>query len=210
MKRATAIPITILALAGCSASNADRPNGSSDKSNTATYSSMPSTVAAPTSAASAAPSTTARGNIPKVIGQQGGTTVSTTDSTVVFNFIVDAITPNFKCTGPYAQSPVNGQYLAVTISVTGGAGISTVGNALRVSPADFQIVGQDGVLESGIASPGTYGCVADTATYPQSGVGQGVTGKGTVVLDTKNASGFLVFSPQQVSLSNGHGWEYTF
>lgn len=215
MKRlATGIALgATLALAGCSgftSSNSSDYTPPSYSDHASVVSEHPSqdadTTTHPDTPKPAAPTTNARGNIEKQIGEQGTIQVTATKA-VVFTFTINAITPGYKCTGSYPEPSQNGQFLAIDMTVTAGPGASEVGGSVDISAYDFQIIGLDGVVESNTDSIATYGCVADSHEFPTQGVSQGTTGHGIVVLDTKNASGYLVFKPAY--MSDG-GFEYKF
>lgn len=221
MKRiiAACAVLAILLLAGCSSGGGwgpefvaqqqnSAPETQSGKSEThsdapdTSYESTPSTVSTPPPPPK--PALNVRGNIEKAIGEIAG---ATSNGGKLFDFVITGITPGFQCSSGYANPPENGQFLAVSMTVTAGPSVAQMGGSMNISGYDFQIIGVDGVAESNVQSVATYSCLDNAQQFPAQGIPQGTTANGTIVLDTKNASGFLVFRPPFMSDA---GWEYKF
>ena len=206
MKRYGALAVIALIATGCAANDTKAATATQ----TASYAATPSEVAAaetseqpsPTAAASKSP----RGYVVKKIGEQGSLFDTTNNNKPVFTFSVDEIVPGYQCQGDYPPENKNGQFIAVKTTFTTGPDLTklTTPPTLHLSEQDWKIIGADGVQEQGISD--AFGCAPSTEQWPQD-VGTNVTVKATFVLDTRNASGIIAFTPW---FANGSGWEWQF
>lgn len=222
MKKIAALLAVGLVLAGCSGESGrvlpeatysdEADNVGDDKedwpSEWATTPSDDAGAAEP--AAPAEPEYNARGHIETNVGDEGivFATDAPADPPYPLTFTVTAIEPNYQCTGEWSEPSENGQFLAVSMTLVTGPDLQDIsyGDSLHFSESDFQIIGTDGVVENNIDTFATYSCLSDSESFPMSGVGPSLTANVKFVLDTKAASGYLVFEPLGIQ----HGWEYEF
>jgi hypothetical protein len=141
------------------------------------------------------PSTNARGNIVKTLGEEGGLTNE--DGTTLFTFAIDSITPDVPCPGDYSSPPENGHLTAV----------STDTDYLSVSAYDFSFIGSNGLTFTNVATVATYSCLEESTLFPSAELQPGSQYAGAVLLDLPEAAGTLIYRPSSVS---GGGWEISY
>jgi len=198
-----------LALAGCSSGTDTSARATPVPAETAKQpvaTPTPSPSATPTAESRYGTSTkNARGNLVKAIGQLSGGSVSPTDPTVVVEFTLTAIDPNFKCTNQYAQAPANGHFVALTFDVQTTADLAKAAfPEWSIMSSDFRVFAPDGTREND-STGNSSGCLKESEALPAF-MGPGEHAVGKVVLDTAQTTGSIV-------LANGGGstgWEWGF
>lgn len=198
--------LTIAALlAACGSSNVDDNAASTTKQSATSEPPTTETTAAPTS--SEAPSTNERGNVPKQIGEVGGISSEGRGGVLdVLSFTFDSIEVGRECSSSQAVAPENGQFIFVTMTLTGGDKLEVPG--ISLNPNGFYIVDTTtGARDSNSITAATYGCVDYTERLPDQ-VTRNTTVTGLVILDTAvpSGSGAIVWSPD----GSGTGWEITY
>lgn len=165
----------------------------------------PPTVTATSTTKKATSSLSPRGLIPKTVGQVAA--IGDDAANPDLSFTVDAITVDGKCTSQFAENPENGHFVVLSMTVKTSV---TMAKSLFfvVSPADFAIVGADGVTETNLTTAGSFGCLSDREQFPSQQFAAGSQYVGKVVLDSKNTHGILEFRPPM--LIDNSGWEWTF
>lgn len=194
-----------LSLAGC--------GGSSPATTAPTSPSVESIGATPAAPATEGPKKSPRGNIVKQLGEAGS--VTTPDGKPMVNFVINSITPDAPCSGPYPSALENGHtvILDVTIETTEELGNTANGGiaTFDMNASMFKFVGANGTTFNGnLGTVGAYSCLPDEQTIGANGAGIGpaekVTGK--IALDVPETTGTLVF--KSYMLSNAGGWEWAF
>lgn len=203
MRRVLALAL-VMSLTACGA-----PSATSSGSATPTVSEVAITAtAAPTSTPTptAKPKATspwnARGNVVKGIGEPG-TLVSRDKKTVLLEFTVTAIEPNFQCTNQYAQPSQNGNFIAISLEIETKPELGE--KRFDVGPHLWKVIGPDGVTENDSMGSGAM-CLNASERIP-SGIGSGERLVGQVVLDSKHTSGVVVLAADPGS---AYGWEWSF
>ena len=147
----------------------------------------------------AAPST-ANGGISLADGDLATITFPDTDDPSI-QFSVTGITVNPTCTEDpeLVLTPENGQFIAVTMTVTTAAdyaGQLSTGGLLMVSPRDFSGYLPDGT--SVLSSDAGNSCVPEAEQLPDS-IPAGETVTGTVILDLSEAATSITYAPVGVT-----------
>lgn len=204
---------SLLFVAGCS-SEGGNAGGSTSIEPSPSYADEPSNVESTeteSTTSTSAPPTSPRGYTVKQIGETGYLLGSNNspDPPYPLQFVITAIETGYQCQGPYPMPNENGQFIAVRMAITTGPNLfdATYGTPLYLSSTDFKIIGLDGVQENNVATMATFSCLPDSEIFPNAGLGPNVTVNVAFVLDTKTASGYLVFAP---AVLGGGGWEITF
>lgn len=197
------IVLILLLLTGCGSPNVDDNAASTTPSTTA----EPPTESTTAPTSSEAPSTNERGNVPKQIGEVGGISSEGRGGTLdVLTFTVDAIEVGRACTSSQAVPPENGQFIFVTMTLTGGDKLEVPG--ISLNPNGFYVVDTTtGARDSNTITTATYACVDYTERLPDQ-VTRNTTVTGVVILDTAvpSGSGAIVWSPD----GSGTGWEFAY
>ena len=193
-----------LALTGCTVSvgRAEKP---SPAATSATPSAIPSLAPSATPSWNPPPEPTtpgnqtlnAHGNLPKAIGELGGL-FGPDGSTRIVRFEVTAITLDFTCTPPATAPPLNGQYVALDITVWA---YPALGGDFIMGPSQFFGYDAVGTTVSPIGAP--VGCLTAADHLPPLFRAGSVT-KGRLVFDMPKGHGSLAFEPSDVDL----GWEW--
>lgn len=192
------------------------PPAAADSSSAPVATSAAATSAAKPSAAKktseglatgATPSTNARGNLVKKVGQLAGLSFPNSEDKMEMTFKVTSITPNFKCDAQFAQTPKNGHTVAIGIDETLApkAVMGEGGGPLDAGWFSWnaKIIKRDGTTENGTQL--MSGCAKDSESLPMQ-VGPGEHAKGLLVVDTSQTKGAVVLS--LIFMQNG--WEYSF
>jgi hypothetical protein len=167
-----------------------------------------SSPAATTSSPPPGPPRSPRGNLIKAFGEEAGYCSATTEcnpSNVEVTFAIDSVTVNPKCDTGFAHPPENGTLLAVALRV---ATATTLPPDLYTSFSafDFQIIGQDGLTVSNLATAATYSCLNPSETFTSGQLRPGQKYAGTILLDSPSPTGTLIYAPANSSI----GWEWQF
>lgn len=143
-----------------------------------------------------------RGNIVKQLGEEGGITNS--DGEDAFRFAIDAITPDYQCTGQFSEAPENGHFVAIDLRVATG-NMDEIGYFM-INPNDFKFIGPDGLTFSNVATMATYSCLPDNEQFSSDPLGPGQQYAGRMVFDLPAPTGVLIYRP---AITEG-GWEWEF
>lgn len=148
-----------------------------------------------------------RGNLIKALGQPAGQSDSITKKQTV-NFIINSITVDPPCTGPYPQPSEKGHFVVLDASIETLPELAEAGYPkFDLSPHGFQFVGANGTTYNGnLTSGASYGCLPEGEVLPINGVGPAEKVTGKIVLDVPEATGTLVFK----SMGELSGWEWNF
>ena len=212
MAKRTVVLLTAAALSlaacggGTAAPQAERSSTTATLRTTLTL--PPSTTSKPPASSTAGPKTNDRGNILKTFGEQGGLTYAdpARGNELAVTFSVDSIKVDPGC-------PAGGQPAELGHFVDVSFRLATASDApiqsLLLIYDDWHVVGPDGVRENDNVSPAaTFGCYPDSENFPDGMIGPGTQLVGHIVLDSKNTSGSVIFSPS--GIQNVAGWEWTF
>ncbi len=149
-----------------------------------------------------------RGNIEKELGEEGGFTDLATGETTV-TFAIDKITPNFACTGEFADPPERGHFVAIDLRMaTAPAPTFDAELYFTVSSYDFKFIGSDGVTVGDLGTYATYGCLADGQEFTTDALAPSQKYMGKIVLDVPEASGTLMYLPSATGGTSGWEWEF--
>jgi len=188
------------ALAGCSSTH-----GATNQADVASMHSSglatPGQVTSTTQAANTSP----RGMLVKKLGEPAGIIASTGAHPIVLTFTVDKIQVDPKCTGSTAEKPENGHFIAVSMTVKTTSDFAP-DSFQSIDDTAFTIVGSDGITDAGVSSYNAFECLKQSEQLPINYL-PGSQYQGTVVLDSKYASGVLVYP---MRMSNAQGWEWSF
>jgi hypothetical protein len=166
--------------------------------------------ASPEPSTPAGPSTNARGNIVKAVGEEGGFTDLATDQPVI-TFAIDAIAPA-QCSADYeayGSPPENGHLISVSLRFATAPELANteLGSYFTVSAYDFQFIGADNITHTNLGTIAAYSCLDQTEQFTQGQLGPGQQYVGKLVLDVPAPNGTLVYKP---SSTGGLGWEIPF
>lgn len=185
--------------AACSPAPAAAPDASVTGSSTTRTTAATSTPLSTTSA----PVRSARGLLVKSIGQPAG--FSTPAGVDQATFTLDAITVDAPCTGPYPKAAEQGHMVVLSFTVT------TATTLLReegwhIRPADFALVGPDGVTDTNLDTTAALMCLADRDLLPTEPYAPASKYVGKIALDTRHAAGTMLYRPR--NMRDGGGWEW--
>ncbi|WP_130345696.1 hypothetical protein [Herbihabitans rhizosphaerae] len=153
-----------------------------------------------TTTPSKALATNARGNLPKKIGEESG--FSDREGGHFATFKLTKIEKSAKCADASIK-PSNGQFMVLTFEIATTAEFSTRSTPSLFNPLDFSVLGLNGVADTEVATPGTYGCrAAKKLPYNLAPSSKYVF---EIVLDTKATSGAVQYRPP---LAADYGWEW--
>ncbi len=140
-------------------------------------------------------------HVTKQIGESAGLVTDSGQPKV--EFVILAIRKDFTCSANPDLTSANGNFVAVEMEVATADTLAP--DVFRTGRDTFAILGPDGVLETDLAG-NAEGCLKDEEKMlEQVEPGQRVTG--TVVLDSRNTSGRLIFSQES---PGGRGWVWDF
>jgi hypothetical protein len=197
--RARLIATALLAVTAAACTSANAP-GSSPTVNVP----QASATAAPASPpATPAGNTSERGNIIKKQGETAGFGPGQDDIEVTF--VVDKITVDAKCTSQFAQKPEHGHFVKVDLRAETKPTMPT-DRGYSIGAYDFSTVGGDGVTEQSLGTGPAFGCIDPSEQFPPN-ITPGSKYRGSIVLDTKNPAGVLVYRPGFMA-SGGWEWHY--
>ncbi|GAB3577868.1 hypothetical protein GCM10027445_44290 [Amycolatopsis endophytica] len=123
-------------------------------------------------------------------------------------FTITKITTNGRCTEQFAEKSRNGHYLFPEVSVTTSPSMDRGLSPGVLNPVTFSVIGQDGVTETGnsLVTNRTFGCLAHGKRLPAA-LGPGQADRGTIVPDSRNATGRLVLTPYGLDGFDGCEWD---
>lgn len=146
--------------------------------------------------------TNARGNLVKQVGQLAG--IGLSDGSTGVQFTVTNIESNFQCTSPWAEPPMNGQFVAITMDINVMPELANATpSEIWVTPYDFTIYSPDGTRENDSIG-NSYYCLNDAEAIP-SYIRPGEHAVGKIVLDTSYPTGSILYTVDGVS-----GWEWSY
>ena len=144
-----------------------------------------------------------RGNIEKVLGEEGG--IANFEGTPLVTFAVDAIKP-VECTEEYYDyEPENGRIIAVDMRVATAPELGS--EYFSVSGFEFSYIGENGVTVSNLSTIATYSCLPEKELLISGQMTPGSQYVGKVLLDVPAETGTLVYRPMSVA---DNGWEWKF
>jgi hypothetical protein len=193
-------------LAACGSSTDSQQAGATESANAVTPPSAEPVVkeTAPAPTPTSDEKRSDRGNLIMTAGDTGIIKDGITED-VHAKFTVHSIKPAV-CNGPYPQAPVNGNVLAldVTVETTKELGKSSYPK-FDLSAHDFKFIGANGTTFNGsLSTAGAYMCLADAENFPSDGLGPAEKVRAKIVVDVPAPKGILVL---QEGLS---GFEYKF
>lgn len=193
--------LVVTLLSGCNSGNTDQA-----AKNTLPLPSK-SSSAAPITTTPAGPSTNARGNIVKALGQPGGLTDK--DGNDIITFAVDSIAVDKACDSGFSDPAENGHFLMADLRVSTSATLSQNVSYLTIDSNNFSFIGPDGVTKdsSTIGSMASFTCLKDSEKFTQDPLGNSQQYTGTIVLDVPDTHGTLVMKFPE---AGGSGWEWSF
>lgn len=158
----------------------------------------PSRTTAP--AASEAPATTVRGNIPKRVGELAG--FGSDDAPAQNTFAINRITVDPPCS-PAGTKPKTGHTVVLEVTVnTGGDADRAAELGRMLTPGFFSVVGSDGT---------EHGAWPGDCTDPNRNLPSTFTVRkrysGTIELKVPEASGTLILAG---TMENATGWEWRY
>lgn len=191
-------PVTLIAaaltLTGCAAATPETPNPA------------PTQVVEPDTT----PVVNERGNLQKVIGQEGAMLFPGTDREAI-TFKVTAIEKDPECTGDpmWYFPPDNGLYVALTMDITTSDDyleLMGAGQPLRLFWQDWKIYLPDGTTIE--TTPNGYGCFPEEDQLPLD-IPAGATSIGKYVLDVPLDAVSVAWFPTGVyGIGKDDGWEW--
>ncbi|MGY1618116.1 hypothetical protein ACI797_15355 [Geodermatophilus sp. SYSU D00691] len=211
MKRAALVTATVATgmslLSACGGSGDANAEGATPTSSLAPYTpgenvqrGLDAERSAAASSSATGPELNQRGNLVKQLGEIGGVS-STQGGPLMVTFSVDAIRVDPPCDAPAASEPLNGHFIAVDLHVTTDPALT---DHVFLAEKDFAIVGPNGVTDTNVVG---YGWTCLRNRFPDNPLGPGQEYVGSIVLDTAQTSGALIFEP---NLGQDGGWEWTF
>ena len=160
-------------------------------------------VSAPAAAATPAGDLSTRGNVVKQPGEIAG--FGPTQDNIVVTFAIDKITVDAKCTSSYAQKPENGHFVKLDVRAETKPTMPT-DRGYSINPFEFSTVGPDGITEQSLTTGSSFTCLDQSEQFPST-ISPGSKYRGSLILDTKNTSGVLVYRP---NFMLGGGWEWNY
>ena len=158
-------------------------------------------VAAP--AAAPAGDTSERGNVVKKPGEVAG--FGPTQDNIVVTFAIDKITVDAKCTASYSQKSEHGHFIRLDVRAETKPTMPT-DRGYAINPFEFSTVGPDGITEQSLTTGPSFTCLDQSQQFPAT-ISPGSKYRGSLILDTKNPSGVLVYRP---NFMLGGGWEWNY
>ncbi|KJL45704.1 hypothetical protein [Microbacterium trichothecenolyticum] len=214
---ATVASILAVTLVGCSVPAAPETEPEKPGLQTPSPTSAPTPTPTPTlltwtefpAPAGVAPQTNARGDIIKSVGEVGGF-LDLAGETVLFRFMVHAITPDPACTAPEAAQPANGRYIRVDLQAESDPALAAAYEQGGVPSAVFlqtwEAVDANGVAANApTVTKESFTCLT-AAEQIQSEVGPGERAIGSIVLDVPTSVTHVTLVSNTAEET---GWEFT-
>lgn len=149
---------------------------------------------------------TARGNIPKSIGEPALLTAPSGERAL--ELAVTGLEADAVCTSEFAEPAENGSFIRVDLEATTGSGQALeelfMSDSLMISPYEWKFIDSSGTTANEIGTMAAYMCLADGESLPDD-IGPGENVAGSLVVDVPDTSGTLVYEP----LYDEPGWEWT-
>jgi hypothetical protein len=146
--------------------------------------------------------TSPRGLLVKQVGQPAGFTNPAGEITATF--VLDKIAVDANCTSEFSQEPQNGHFIRLDFRVETTSAAKPE-DFLSINPFSWSIVDPDGITESSVTSGQSYSCLKSDEQLSTGPFTPASKYRGSIVLDSKNTSGILMFRPAPTV-----GWEWTF
>lgn len=145
------------------------------------------------------------GHLMKDVGQWAATQYGDVVTSV---FRVTDIEAGYQCPSPTAESPVNGQFIAVTLEVAAAPELANEDvSSLWFSAYDFEVWDREGTVESD--SIGNQQFCLDAANALPATIEPGQNARGKIVLDTSMDTGLLVLRGDFLGFyDSGWVWEF--
>lgn len=197
--------LTLTACGSGSQNAAPSTPGAGDASPVSAPSAAPVIKTTPSPTPSRDDKKSVRGNLLMQPGDIGTISDRSTNK-VGTKFTVNTITPG-TCDQQYSRPAENGQivFIDLTVETTPELAESSFPK-FDISGRDFKYIAENGTTFNGsLSTIATYSCIADSATFPSSGMGPAEKVTAKVVLDLPAAHGILVLKS---GLSGG--FEYSF
>jgi hypothetical protein len=145
------------------------------------------------------------GYIAKNVGQQAGITEPDGASDWV-TFAVDSITVNPVCTSGTSGAPTAGHFVALHVTITQVGPTPPSESPFWVYSGDWHVVSASGVQDNDNDTYQAYSCFSSAQRLTSNDLTQGITYTGYVVLDTAQTTGYITYTPLEVS----GGWAWRF
>lgn len=150
--------------------------------------------------------TSARGNIPKEIGEPATLTASSGGKALEFS--VTNISPNAQCSSPYSEPAENGSFVRIDIDATTGSSPDMeellYTNSIMFNPYDWKFVDTAGKTANDIGTDASLMCLDEGEALPMD-IGPGENVSGSLILDVPEGGGTLIYKPAY----EYPGWEWT-
>ncbi len=131
-----------------------------------------------------------------------------TQDNLVVSFAVDKITVDAKCTAKYASGkPEHGHFVKVDLRAETKPSMPADGY-YSINAAEFSTVGEDGLTETQVWTGPSIGCLNQSEQFPSERLAPGSKYRGSIIIDTKNPSGVLMFKPGFMATTGGWEWTY--
>lgn len=192
------LAITAALIAGCGSTPAAAPPSSTNSPTNSTSTSIPSPR--PTAASGTRVRST-RGLLVKQVGERAG--IGNNESDARAWFTLDRIEVGPKCTGTVQSE--NGHLIALTFAVATTALLDR-SDLWFIRAQHFEVIGPDGITDAHVETSAGNGCLPDRDELPDKPYAASSNYVGTVVLDSRHASGLITYRPP-VELA-GAGWEW--
>lgn len=131
------------------------------------------------------------------------------------SMVVHSIEVDPVCTGPYVQTPKNGHFVVMDVSVKvaphttlTAAGINYPSVSMR--QGGFRAVDNDGKVTPGNDIIGNgYGCLPEGTELPRD-INAGEKASGKIIFDVPSAEGVIVLPELLESPAGVNGWEWAY
>ena len=130
-----------------------------------------------------------------------------TQDALTVKFVVDKITVDPKCSGGAAQQAENGHLVKLDLRAETTPELPASSNFYIVG-GDWSVVGPDGVTESEVWTMPAASCLPSKQLFPSDPLSPASKYRGSIILDTRSASGVAMFRPG--FMSDHGGWEWSF
>lgn len=193
--------LALITITGCGTADVDEP------ANSGPPLAQPNATTESTPTTTTGPAKTERGLIAKQLNEIAGITDPDVGNEQIVRFAIESITVDPKCTNEYAEPAEHGHFIVVRMNMETTAKYDPVRANFRPDPLQFSIQGPDGFTEGDLGTAASYSCLNTQEQLPVDTIGPAGKYAGSIVLDSKNASGILMFKPYTVQPG---GWEWTF
>ena len=130
-----------------------------------------------------------------------------TQDALTVKFVVDKITVDPKCTGAAARPAENGHLVRIDLRAETTSALPASAG-FRIVGGDWSVVGPDGVTETQVWTIRSASCFPSKELFPSDVLSPASKYRGAIVLDTRSASGAVMYRPS--FMSDHGGWEWSF